>query len=239
MSNFATYLSLFELTPLFFCIYFRNKINTNYLKVFFIYLSLLATSAFVGLFNVHFLNSSKLTKVILYCFILFEITCFTFFFYLIFKSKIAKIILSTFAILLLFYYISKFIQFKNFDSQFFVIEFIFFTTIILYYFVEKLQNVTIIPFYKTISFWLCVGLFFFFMGNFMVFIFSKSSKDPAFINQIQIIFLSVLFVKDAILSLAWFAKEPIETDADIIVIPKGLKIDYDPTYTPTANDTNP
>ncbi len=77
------------------------------------------------------------------------------------------------------------------------------------------------------------------MGNFTIVIFSKSSTDKVFLNQIQIIYFLVLLIKDTIFSLAWLAKEPIETDADIIVIPKGLKIDYDPTYTPTANDTNP
>ena len=239
MKNFVTYSYLLELMPLLFCIYFRNKISTKYLKVFFVYLILLALSAIFALFNVHIFKSPLVEKIIVYTYILFECTLFTLFFYHIFKFKIAKIILFAFSIPNLIFYIIKFIEFDKFNSQYIIFEFIFFTGVILYYFAQKLNNVTQVSFFKTISFWLSVGLFFYFMGNLSVFIFSNSSKDPAFIKQIRLIFLGVLFIKDTILSLAWFAKEPIETDADIIVIPKGLKIDYDPTYTPTANDTNP
>jgi hypothetical protein len=88
-----------------------------------------------------------------------------------------------------------------------------------------MKIVSRIPLYKTISFWLCVGLFIYFSGNFFFLLLSTSSKDKAFISQMRTINSIVTFAKDIILALAWFAHEKIETEADIIHLPDDLGLD--------------
>ena len=230
---------IIEFVPLLFCIYFRNKINTKYLKVFFLFLTFLALFSTLIITNRYQFKSPKLHYSIINLYSILECTFFTLFFYYLYKSNTAKKIILIFSIPLVSFYIFNYFTNEKFNVQSLFVQFSFFTVVILYYFLEKLNNITTYSFFKSISFWLCIGLFFYFMGNFTIVIFSKSSTDKVFLNQIQIIYFLVLLIKDSIFSLAWLGKEPIETDADIIVIPKGLKIDYDPTYTPTANDTNP
>jgi hypothetical protein len=111
--------------------------------------------------------------------------------------------------------------------------------ILVLFFIEKMKIVTRIPFHKTISFWLCVGFFVYFSGNFFYLLFSSSTTDKEFINQMRTINSLVTFAKDIILALAWFAHERIETEDDIIKIhiPEGLGLDGD-LYTkkPTKNN---
>jgi Na+-transporting NADH:ubiquinone oxidoreductase subunit NqrD len=88
---------------------------------------------------------------------------------------------------------------------------------------------------KSVSFWLCVGLFIYFSGNFFVILFSNYSKNPALNIQFKIIYSIVVICKDIILAFAWFAHERIETDADTIKFPNGLGLDDDLPFTKTNN----
>ncbi len=90
-----------------------------------------------------------------------------------------------------------------------------------------MQVVSIYPLYKSISFWLCTGLFIYFSGNLFYLLFIMSVKDQALNNLMKVIYTIVSISKDIVLSLAWFAHEPEETDASIIKIPDGLGLDDD------------
>ena len=90
-----------------------------------------------------------------------------------------------------------------------------------------MKVVSIYPLYKSISFWICVGLFIYFTGNLFYLLFVESVKDSKLINLMKIIYATVSISKDIILALAWFAHERIETDADKIKFPDGLGLDDD------------
>ena len=92
-----------------------------------------------------------------------------------------------------------------------------------------------VPLYKTISFWLCVGLFIFFTGNLSFLIFIRYTKDHALIDQMQLIYSFVTITKNIILAGAWFAHEKLQTEADIIQLPENMKLDDDFTFTNTTN----
>jgi hypothetical protein len=104
------------------------------------------------------------------------------------------------------------------------------------YFIGKMRFVSRVPIYKQISFWICVGLFIHFSGNFFYYLLITSTKDVALIMQMKVVGSIVSITKDIILSLAWFAHERVETAADIIHIPDGLDLDAD---LPTIRKTNP
>ena len=94
--------------------------------------------------------------------------------------------------------------------------------------------VSITPLFKSISFWLCVGLFIYFTGNlfFLLFIPTASSEE---IKQMFIIYSAVTITKNLILAGAWFAKETVQTEADIIQIPDNLNLDDDLNFTKNTN----
>ncbi|MCY7291690.1 MAG: hypothetical protein LH615_05840 [Ferruginibacter sp.] len=151
-----------------------------------------------------------------------------FFYYLIEKLFVRKLILLSiipFAIFCIYIYIeSDPLKFNNYPP---LVEFSFFIIVILYYFYEKISNVSRIPLYHSISFWLCVGLFIYFTGNFFYYLMVNSSKDPAFLKLTKIIYIIVSISKDIILGLAWFAHERVQNDSDILRIPDEMQLDDD------------
>ena len=94
-----------------------------------------------------------------------------------------------------------------------------------------MKIVTQYPLYQSISFWLCVGLFIYFTGNFFFLLFANNSKDPAFKKQLQIICYVVDIFKDIILSLAWFAHEPTEEENSELLIPDDVHLDDEFNFT--------
>ena len=114
-------------------------------------------------------------------------------------------------------------------------EFAVFILIIIFYFYEKMKIVSSIPLLKSISFWLSVGLFIYFTGNLFFLLFITSTKDKDILNQMFIIYSCVTITKNLILASAWFAKEKIQTDADIIKLPENMKLDDDFSFTNTTN----
>ena len=119
------------------------------------------------------------------------------------------------------------IKIAGFDSTTFIVEFVIFIFVILYYFYEKINIVTQYHLYKSISFWICVGIFIYFTGNFFFLLFIKSGKDAKFIKQMKIVYSIVTISKNLILCLAWLAHERIETDSDILTIPDEMQLDDD------------
>ncbi|MEJ7611683.1 MAG: hypothetical protein WKF88_10940 [Ferruginibacter sp.] len=98
-----------------------------------------------------------------------------------------------------------------------------------------MKTVSIIPLYNSISFWLCVGLFIYFTGNFFYLLFTAGIKNIEFINQMKIIYTVVTITKDIILSLAWLANESIETQEDELHIPDDLHLDDGLSFTLPPN----
>jgi hypothetical protein len=196
------------------------------LKVFFFYTSLLlllivATFVFAKVQGGYF--------TIVKSYVAIEYTMFSLFFYYLLRNNIFKKITLLSVIPFWVFAIYNFIQGSKtiFDSTSLLIEFLLLIVIILFYFFEKLQYLSKNPMQNSISFWLCVGLLIYFFGNFFFVFTLNTSKDVVFLKQTKLIYSFVTIAKDIILALAWFGKEPIETDADIIRIPDSLDFDKD------------
>jgi hypothetical protein len=88
-----------------------------------------------------------------------------------------------------------------------LLEFLAFIIFITYYFYEKMKLVVEYPLYQSISFWICVGLFLYFTGNFFFLILLEYKSDVHIKTQLGLIYSIVTISKNIFLSLAFFAKE--------------------------------
>ena len=199
------------------------------MKVFFIYSIILAIFISVGYYSIWIVAKKQLYFIELRIFYIFEFLLCAAFFYFLLKNKVVKKIILYSIIPFCFFCIYTFAKSNplKFDTFPTLVEFLFFILVILYYFFEKMSNVSRVPLYQSISFWLCVGLFIYFTGTFFYFLMVNSSKDPSLIKLMKIIYSIVSISKDIILSLAWFAHERLETDSDILRIPDGMQLDDD------------
>ena len=188
-----------------------------------------------------FLLSSEHSKTsylfVLRIYFAVEYATFVLFFSLILKNKIfKKIILLSIIPFWLYcvynFFVSEPNTFNNYPA---LLEFAIFIFIIIFYFYEKMNIVSNIPLFRSISFWLSVGLFIYFTGNLFFLLFIMSTADKVIINQMLLIYSSVTITKNLILAAAWFAKETIQTDADIIQLPENMNLDDDFTFTKNTN----
>ena len=237
LKNIAIITFITELLPLVVAFIFFKKIKANYLKVFFVYLILLAFFASFSLYLLYFIKSKTAYLFVLRCYIAIEYSIFTYFFYLLIIPKFLKNLLIFSVTLFLGFCIFDYFEsnsavFNNYPA---LVEFSIFILIIIYYFFQKMNVVSGVPLLSTISFWFCVGLFIYFTGNLSFLIFIRYTKDHALINQMQLIYSCVTIAKNIILAAAWFAHEKLQTDADIIQLPENMKLDDDFTFTNTTN----
>lgn len=84
-----------------------------------------------------------------------------------------------------------------------VIECLFFTMVILYYFYETMRYNYAIPLYQLPSFWISVAFLIYFSGNFFLFLYSvNSGKDPTFRYQYTLIYSTITMLKNILLCTA-------------------------------------
>ena len=98
-----------------------------------------------------------------------------------------------------------------------------------------MQIVSTIPLFRSISFWLTVGLFIYFTGNLFFLLFLFSTSDKEILKQMFLIYSGVTITKNIIIASAWFADERVTTDADIIQLPENMHLDDYLTFTNTTN----
>jgi hypothetical protein len=229
LKNFFYSVLLIELIPLIFCIYFRKKINTKALKVFFIYTGFLALFALVALTLIYFDFKPSYLLINLNIYLIFEYCVLSFFFYYLLKNpavkKVIVFIIPVFILLVLFFF------YKKSGSYAFILEFFIFLMILIFYFYEKMKIVTTFPLYQSVSFWLCVGLFIYFTGNFFFLLFIKNTDNKETRQQLQVICYIVDIAKDIILSLAWLAHEPTAEENTELRIPDDVHLDDEFTFT--------
>lgn len=201
-----------------------------------LYLLGLAVISGLILFLIFYVKNGTYNLSIVNIFLLFEYLSFSiFFFYLLDNKLVKKIILISIPLFFIFT-IYTFLRSKlnTYNPQPFMVEFLAFMIVILFYFYEKMLKVSVVPIYKTISFWICVAFFIYFTGSFFYFLLANSSKDSVFVRQMKQIFSSVSIVKDIILCLAWFAHEPTGKEP-IINVPEGLGLDDDLPFLKNTN----
>jgi hypothetical protein len=113
----------------------------------------------------------------------------------------------------LIYNIYDFVRNDNlsFSNDTTLLEFVIFIVLIIFYLFEKMKVNQQTPAYSSINFWLNVGLFVYFTGNFFYILLVENSANAtiAVKNQLIIIYCIITILKNLILSFA-FVKNDIE-----------------------------
>ena len=170
------------------------------------------------------MDSYGVYMLLLRAHLIIEYVIAAYFFFLIVKSKIIKFILII--SIVPFFVFNLFDYIKNGSSLFgtipTLIEFIVFIFIIIVYFFEKMKISPYSFSQYSIHFWICVGLFVYFTGNFFYILLVENSKhsDQTIKNQLNIIYSSVTIAKNIILGLAFLNKENDEISSTQIDFPE-------------------
>ncbi|MEQ1555083.1 MAG: hypothetical protein ABL929_12935, partial [Ferruginibacter sp.] len=116
-----------------------------------------------------------------------------------------------------------------------IVEFICFILFIVYYFYERMVNITSNAYTAKISYRLIIGLFIYFTGTLFFYLMANSADNQTTRNTMRIVAFTINIIKDTILSLAWLGTEKDETDKDLIHVPDNLGLDDDlPFNNPTT-----
>jgi len=227
---YITFLS--ETIPLIFCIIFLKKINHKTLKVFFIYTVFLALFSIASIVSIYFNKNLSVYLVLLKLFSILEFFTFSLFVYYSLENKFFKKIILILNVPYLTIHLFSWIFFKNeFSLHPFLFEFLTFIIFIIYFFYEKMKLVNKNPIYNNKEFWIFVGIFIYFSGNFFYLLFSNSNYSKQFKYQLQIVVSIVTIIKNIIFSLSFLIKEtPQITNNSISYVPD---LDLEPTRTNT------
>jgi hypothetical protein len=145
-----------------------------------------------------------------------------------FLKKIVLFSILPFLIFILFYLDNSK---SNFLLYPLVVEFLSFILFLTYFFYEKISIENMSPIYSTIKFWICVGLFVYFTGNFFYILLVENSKNASqeVKNQLTIIYCVVTITKNLILGLAFLNKDEVgkegEDGSDFSDFPKDINFD--------------
>lgn len=195
-------------------------------------LCILSTLSVISLYVI---KSQILYLTIIRFYVVFEYTIFSIFFYKILNNQVPKKIVLYSIFPFIFYSIFDYSigDKSTFSSNTLIVEFLAFMIFIIYFFYEKMQTVVFYPLYQTISFWICVGLFLYFTGNFFFLLLIKSTNDVHVKIQMKTLYSFVTITKNIFLSVAFFASEINEGKNDNIEIPDYLDLD-DFSFTKTS-----
>ena len=227
---YITFLS--ETIPLLFCIIFLKKINHKTLKVFFIYTFFLALFSIASIVSIYFNKNLIVYIGLLKLFSVFEFFLFSLFVCYSLENKYLKKTILILNVPFLSIHIITWLYLKNEFSVYpFLFEFLIFIIFIIYFFYEKMKLVNKNPIYNNTEFWIFVGIFMFFSGNFFYLLFSNSNYSKQFKYQLQIVVSIVTIIKNIIFSLSFLIKEtPQITNNSISYVPD---LDLEPTRSNT------
>ncbi len=197
------------------------------MKVFFIYTITLCFFVACSWVVFFYLKNRVINFFILRVFSICEFSVITFLISLIIKNLVVRKLLRVFIVgFILFGFIDYFLGSKDhFNNHSNLVSSFSLIIILIYFFYEKMKTVFLYPLYQSITFWLCVGFFLYFTGNFFFFLFSNYSTDKAFLNQMRVVYSLVTITKNLILGLALLANEPIDVREEELQIPKDLQLD--------------
>jgi hypothetical protein len=108
---------------------------------------------------------------------------------------------------------------------------------ILLLFYEGLKKEIELPFSQSINFWILVGLFIYFSGNFFYILLTQNSTNASneVKSQLNILYGLITISKNLVLSFAFFSKSEMDFKSSYFPsFPKDLNLD---TITPN-NNTN-
>ena len=197
------------------------------MKVFFVYIILLAFFTTITIITFYLIKSQFFYSFVVRVYVIFEYCILSIFFYNLYTNRIAKriIIYSIIPFVIYSSYNLIIIERTGFNNNSLVLEFLAFIIFIIYFFYEKMKTVVLYPLYQSITFWICVGLFLYFTGNFFFILFIKSTTDKELRVQMKIIYSFVTITKNIFLSMAFFATEISDNTSEEFSIPEHLNLD--------------
>ena len=223
---------LSEFLPLLFALIFFKKLQGKAMKVFFIYLLVLCVFLISSSFFKFYLQSVTNYVAILKLYTLIEYSLIGIFLIKILSSKILKkLILISIPLFAVGTVIVQFVIFaKTFNSLPLIIESLLLISFFVIFFYEKMKTVNTYPLSQSIIFWICVGFFIYFAGNFFFILFITYSTNQEFVDNQRIVYGIVTISKNIILSLAFFANEPTTKEQETLQVPEGVDLgDFTPT----------
>jgi len=221
-----------EFLPLLFCILFYKKINSSTLKVFFIYTIILAFFALLSLLILTFLKSDTTkflaaTGLNLKVFSIFEAATITVFFLSYIRGRVLRYIIIGLLVVFIGFTLYALIsgKWKSSPAVTLIFEFLFILFVIIIFLFQRMQNAVDVVISSTISFWIAVGFFIYFAGNFFYILMSMQATDLAVKSQMTLINFIVTIAKNILISLALLGTESRPDAGDQIHLPEGFDLD--------------
>lgn len=160
---------------------------------------------------------------------------FSYMLYCFYQNALAKkMILYSVLPFLIFSFINVFYSRFNFSNYPLLYEFLAFIIFLIYFFYEKMKITLNYLLYQSISFWICVGLFFYFCGNFFFLLFTSYNSSNNFLFQLQLVYTFVTIIKNLILSFSLLSEETNQNNTNTNPFPEDLDLDFD-AITPNKN----
>lgn len=213
--------------PLVFCFIFLKKIKTKSLRLFFCYtISYIVFLILAGILTKIFYPSRYPYGLLLRFYVIIEYCIVSLFIRSLLSTEIFKKIIKYSIVPFILLTITLFLLHPNktIDSIPAIIEAFLIIVFIIFYFYEKVKTVLYYPLYRIITFWICVAFFFYFTGNFFFFILMDSYSQKDYPKEYLLIYIIVTTIKNIILCVSLFAKEPTQESQEL-QIPDDLNLD--------------
>lgn len=196
------------------------------------YTAVLALFVSLSQLALRYFDSFYFFLLLIRLFLAFEFILICIFYRTVFKTTKIKNILIFAAFFFVIFCIYNFIQSPKaeFDFMPLVVECLFFTIAVLYYFYETMRNNFTTPLFQLPVFWISVAFLIFFSGNFFLFLFSKSMKgDLVFQSQYLIIVCTITIIKNILLCTAIIINKNLASYKNNTSIPSNLNLNnYEP-----------
>lgn len=189
-----------------------NRVLTKEKRIFFLYALFTTILAIIVFLLANIFTEYKsyyFTPVRLHN--ILEFTLLSFIFYYSITAKIVKKIILFAIVPFIALCVVDYINSQRLSLAYLplLIECLYFIILIIYFFIEKINQDNPEPFTSTFIFWLAVAFFIYFSGNFFLFVYSKSISviDDEFKRNYTLIYSSVTILKNILLCIAVLIRE--------------------------------
>ncbi len=199
-----------EALPFIFLLLFSNRIKDKGKREFFLYAALTALSV-ICLFLFRYVYPDRtIYFTIGRIHPVIEFSIIAWIFSLFFQNKIIKKIVAFAPIPFFLICLIDYLSAKTLSIAYvpLLTECLFFISLFIYFFFEKMKQDINEPLFNTFIFWIAVAFLINFSGNFLLFVYSETSnKEPDFKTNYTIIYSTVTIIKNILLCIAVTMKE--------------------------------
>jgi hypothetical protein len=208
--QYLKYINLsIETISFIFLLLFYKKVIEKEKRIFFVYalittifICLAALLVFVFKNQTAYFNSTRIYNVIE-----FSLLSFLLFYAIEIRSAKRNSLICSISFFLLCLYDFFSSKTPSIPLTPLLVESLFFILLIIYFFYKKIKQETNEPLFTTFIFWFAVAFLIFFSGNFLLFVYSKTSdSNPDYATNFTIIYSAVTILKNFLLSIAVLVK---------------------------------